>query len=151
LRFSRARTRARVGRQKTRPRRLQNGPRKRNFGARYVRSSVLHASGRGLIYRFARELLVNVIKHAGARNAQISLSLDEEQATLCMKDDGVGFTPGESPEGQRLSLGFGLSDIQQQVLSLGGTFRAENAQPEGALIRLSVPGESMVSDVGVEP
>ncbi len=39
LRFSRARTRARVGRQKTRPRRLQNGPRKRNFGARYVRSS----------------------------------------------------------------------------------------------------------------
>jgi two-component system, NarL family, sensor kinase len=46
-----------------------------------------------LLYRAVRELLVNVTKHAGADNVEITLDRDERDIRICVADDGRGFDP----------------------------------------------------------
>jgi two-component system NarL family sensor kinase len=51
----------------------------------------------GLLFGAARELLSNVVKHAGARRARVSLAIAGDQARLVVADDGHGVP--ESPRG----------------------------------------------------
>src|SRR5262249_28119526 len=50
------------------------------------------------LYRAAQEGMTTVQKHARARQASIQMSLEAEQAVLCMSDDGQGFDPQRLPE-----------------------------------------------------
>jgi signal transduction histidine kinase len=62
---------------------------------------VLHATGERRIpaeveqdlFRIAQEALSNAIKHAGARHIVVELTIESEQATLRVTDDGCGFDP----------------------------------------------------------
>ena len=47
-----------------------------------------------VIYRVAQESLTNVIRHAGAERAYVSLEADERAVWLLVRDDGVGLPAG---------------------------------------------------------
>jgi PAS domain S-box-containing protein len=63
------------------------------------------------LYRIAQELLTNVIRHAQAKTASISLTLGPDHWILTVEDDGIGFDPTTLP----LTGGVGLRGIRERV------------------------------------
>ena len=47
-------------------------------------------------FRVAQEALTNVVRHARARQVWVELQEGEEEVRLVIRDDGVGFDPGEA-------------------------------------------------------
>jgi PAS domain S-box-containing protein len=94
-----------------------------------------------LLFESARELLFNVVKHAGVKEASLELQrLGEEGVRVAVRDEGSGFDPtpfrtGVGPS----SAGFGLFSIQERLDLVGGTMVVESAPGEGSRIVLEVP------------
>ncbi len=87
-----------------------------------------------VLFRCARELLVNVSKHAGVRQAAVTLGVAGGQLHLAVEDPGRGFARG----GARLA-GFGLFSVREQVGHLGGTFEITSRPRHGTRARIAVP------------
>jgi signal transduction histidine kinase len=66
------------------------------------------------LFQAARELLLNIVKHAHAKSAQMCIRrLDMEQLRLSISDDGRGFDPNHA---KRDNLGgFGLFSIRERL------------------------------------
>ncbi len=89
----------------------------------------------GLLYGAARELLSNVVKHAGARRARVSLGLAGDQARLVVADDGHG-APERAPgpgEGH-----IGLHTQRLRVEAAGGALDVD-ASGAGTTATVTVP------------
>ena len=74
------------------------------------------------LYRIAQEALTNVVKHARAKQINISLRFDEAQVCLEIEDDGVGFDTAVDHSG-----GMGLRGIQERVEKIGGDLLVQSA------------------------
>jgi two-component system, NarL family, sensor kinase len=88
----------------------------------------------GLLLGAARELLSNVVKHAGARRARVSLALTGDQARLVVADDGHG-VPERAPgpgEGH-----IGLHTQRLRVEAAGGAL-AVDATGDGTTATVTV-------------
>jgi signal transduction histidine kinase len=82
-----------------------------------------------------RELVTNVIRHAGARSVEVSLALAENALTMQVRDDGVGLPASIDDEAHG---GHGLRGIRRRIAELGGQFESAPA-PRGTCIRVSLP------------
>jgi PAS domain S-box-containing protein len=84
-------------------------------------------------FNAVRELLLNIVKHAGTTNARIELHVIEaERLFISVTDDGVGFDPGS------VSTGTGLAGISRRMAMLGGRLEI-NSRRGQTVISLSVP------------
>ena len=89
------------------------------------------------IVRSARGALANVVEHAGARRAVVSLTYHPDEVLLDVRDDGRGFDRrGERPAGTR---GRGLSGIRERAHELGGRAEVESVAGEGATVSVRFP------------
>jgi PAS domain S-box-containing protein len=88
------------------------------------------------LYHVVRELLVNVVKHAGARTVTIALRQAADRVELTVKDDGSGFV---LPAGVERSGGFGLFNIRQRIQHLGGVMEMATEPGQGVEVALAVP------------
>ena len=90
------------------------------------------------LYRCAQEALNNVVKHAGATEATISLTIAGDKAVLSVKDNGVGFG---ATERERAARGghLGLVGMRERVRHAGGVLTIESAPKQGSTITISVP------------
>ncbi len=89
------------------------------------------------LFRAVQELLVNVVKHAEASEAEVTLSGQGRLVTLRVSDDGRGLSDGP-PEGQGPS-GFGLFSIRERIQALGGSMEIQSSPGQGCSITLSLP------------
>lgn len=89
-----------------------------------------------LLYRCARELLYNTIKHAGAGRAVIALQGGGEWLELAVEDDGVGFPPAADVGPGR--GGSGLARMGERLAVLGGRL-AVRSGPAGARVAIHLP------------
>lgn len=82
-------------------------------------------------YRIVQEGLMNVVKHAEARNCHIRLAAGE---TLIIEvvDDGVGFNPAHR-------TGVGLRSIRERAAELGGTSEVVSSPNGGTRLLVSLP------------
>lgn len=83
------------------------------------------------LFRIAQESIINIARHAEAKNVLITLAADERSVSICIEDDGRGFDAQEilkHPVETRRGLGI-----------LGMMERA--SLMEGKLVVHSVPGE----------
>lgn len=78
-----------------------------------LRPEVEHAT-----VRVVQEALTNVLRHAGARTASVSVRATTEGIAVTVEDDGTG--PG--PEQPRALGGFGLPGMRERAASCGGRF-----------------------------
>jgi signal transduction histidine kinase len=78
-----------------------------------------------------REALSNVVRHAKASRADVTLRAADGALSLTVEDNGVGPGPG----GRRS----GLRNLQERAERLGGTFELAPRQPSGCTLRWSVP------------
>jgi signal transduction histidine kinase len=84
------------------------------------------------IYRLIQEGLTNVVKHARASSARISLLVSGDQVTVEIQDNGLGFDTSAH------TGGFGLAGIRERVYLAGGTLELTSGEG-GTLIRAQVP------------
>ncbi|MGB1109756.1 MAG: response regulator [Gammaproteobacteria bacterium] len=87
-------------------------------------------------YQAARELLVNVSRHAKASSAVLSLVRRGERILLNVSDDGRGMQ--DVVPGPEQSHGFGLFSIRQRLQHLGGNMETSSGN-KGTSITLSLP------------
>src|SRR5690606_667691 len=71
----------------------------------------LHPEIEATVLRIAQEALCNVGKHADATRVGITLTYDEEQIALDVRDDGIGFDPKAVVDG----ASFGLRGMRQRA------------------------------------
>jgi signal transduction histidine kinase len=105
----------------------------------------LTAEIRHNVFLAFKEALHNVVKHAQATEAHLSLELRPEGFMLVIADNGRGFTwpPGRNPateptDGQRLSGGNGLTNMQRRLEEIGGCCGWDTAPGEGTRAKLVV-------------
>jgi len=90
-----------------------------------------------VLFRGARELLVNVAKHADARHVSVMLSTENDMIELTVEDDGDGFDPEDTAAGG--CIGFGLFSIRERLPHLGGELIIDSAPGEGVCARIHMP------------
>ncbi|TQL69632.1 signal transduction histidine kinase [Nocardioides albertanoniae] len=95
----------------------------------------LHPEVEATLLRIAQEALANVAKHADAQRAGVTLTFDESEVILDVRDDGTGFDPG-SP---RRSSAFGLGVMRDRAQRLTGTLTLESAPGSGTAVSASIP------------
>ncbi|RMF08750.1 MAG: hypothetical protein D6762_04965, partial [Candidatus Neomarinimicrobiota bacterium] len=91
------------------------------------------------IYRILQEALSNIIKYAEASQVDLRLNLKKDHLYFSIRDDGKGFDPGIHWERESATGGFGLTNMEERVTQLGGTFHLETAIDQGVTIRITFP------------
>ena len=89
------------------------------------------------LLRIGQEAITNVIKHSGARQAEIKLEFGVRTVVLEIKDDGKGFTPEDcvGPNDGH----FGLLGISERVRRFGGKWQLTSAPEKGTVIHVEIP------------
>jgi len=93
---------------------------------------------RTVLYRVAQEALVNVAKHAKARNVSVSLRLALAGVCLEVTDDGKSFDV-ELLSSPQWSQRLGLTGMRERVEMVNGVFSILSSRGKGTTIRAVVP------------
>jgi signal transduction histidine kinase len=81
-------------------------------------------------YFVVAEALTNVAKHARARQAHVTASVDDDDLHVAVCDDGVG---GAQPNGT------GLVGLHDRIVALGGQLEIESPPGHGTRIIATLP------------
>ena len=89
------------------------------------------------LFKAIRELVINAVRHGGAKKIEITGRLDGDGLVCRVRDDGRGFDPETRPG---LALGhFGLQGIRERIGNLGGRFTIASEPGHGAEATISLP------------
>ncbi len=94
---------------------------------------------RRCLYRNARELLVNVVKHANAHKVKVRIHHSADRIQICVEDDGIGFDVGKIASLPADTEGFGLFSIREQLEYIGGNLQIESDVGKGARVTIIAP------------
>lgn len=87
-----------------------------------------------MIFHSARELLFNIVKHAGVPEARLTLGREPEGwLRLGVEDRGIGYDPKSVREN------FGLVSIRERMTYMGGTMEVQAAPGQGVRVYLHSP------------
>jgi two-component system sensor histidine kinase UhpB len=82
-----------------------------------------------------QEALSNVVKHARATKASVSVTTDGSELKICVVDDGRGFDP-DAP-----ASGFGLLGMRERIDLAGGRLAISSNAP-GTRIDIALPART---------
>lgn len=102
------------------------------------RPQISHEEQRILLFQIVRELLFNVVKHAGVRQAQVALSVAEDGIMIIVSDEGKGFDM--EALGAEGHAGFGLYSVRERLDLFGGRLDIDSKPGEGTRVILFLPG-----------
>ncbi|MEQ1738321.1 MAG: histidine kinase [Methyloglobulus sp.] len=86
------------------------------------------------VFRIVQECLTNIVRHAQAVEATVSLEMpSEKMLRLDITDNGQGCTLTE------IKKGFGLLAIRERIKSLDGELNIQTAQQQGMKITATIP------------
>jgi PAS domain S-box-containing protein len=85
------------------------------------------------LYRILQEALTNIVKHARASRAQVSLKNGKGFIIFTVKDNGIGLDPASSQKG------LGILGMKERLALLGGSLRVESAPGQGTSLRAVIP------------
>jgi two-component system, chemotaxis family, CheB/CheR fusion protein len=94
---------------------------------------------RVLLFQMIRELLFNVVKHAGVLHVTVNLRQEEGAYRIEISDEGIGFDPeqisatGESPNHQ------GIANVGHQLHLIGGRLEVESTPGQGTRMTIIAP------------
>jgi len=93
----------------------------------------------GYLFRGARELLVNVVKHANARKVKVSIRCLDDHVRLSVEDDGVGFNPTKLSPAHSSRDCFGLFGVRELFKSIGGYMEIDSEPGRGSKVTVVAP------------
>jgi signal transduction histidine kinase len=85
-------------------------------------------------YRIVQESLTNVIRHAGADSASVSVVYEDDRVVVEIEDSG-----GATVNGAGDGVGSGVAGMRERALALGGEFAAGRREDGGFRVRASLP------------
>jgi signal transduction histidine kinase len=94
-----------------------------------------------VLYRIAREALLNVNAHAQARRVDMTLTQRDEEVVLSIRDDGRGFDAASYA--RRPDEYLGLTSMHDLAQSLGGALRVTSGRGAGTEVRATIPDTRM--------
>jgi signal transduction histidine kinase len=96
---------------------------------------------RVLLFQVVRELLVNVAKHAHARNVKVWTQRAGDEIIVGVEDDGVGFDTKAARSDGYGTGGFGLFSIRERLGHIGGHVNIESGPKKGTRVTLAAPAD----------
>ncbi|WP_119066667.1 GAF domain-containing sensor histidine kinase [Rubrobacter indicoceani] len=116
------------------------------FAGRLEESDRISSEVETALFRVAQQAVNNISKHAGTKEARITLSRFGDGVRLRVRDRGRGFAAGEiPPTGEagkatgRAGTRVGVASMRERVALLGGTFRLLSRPGAGTLVCVEVP------------
>lgn len=91
------------------------------------------------LIRIIQEALANVRKHAMAKRACVSFTMEEGNTKITIEDDGIGFDPEKATQSGR--TGFGLQSMRERAELAGGTYAIESQPQAGTRVIVCLPVE----------
>jgi signal transduction histidine kinase len=88
------------------------------------------------LYRIAQEAINNALKHGHCKVISIGLGAVDEEVTLTVKDDGVGF-----PDGREYSSGMGLHIMNYRAKMIGASLDIRRGAGGGTIVICSFHNE----------
>ena len=88
------------------------------------------------ILRIGQEAITNVVRHAQAQNANITLLFEDKLLRMTIKDDGRGFE-GDAHE-QSQNGHYGLKGMRERAALIGARFTVKSARNEGTEVQVEV-------------
>ena len=89
----------------------------------------LDISKEDIVFRVIQESITNSVRHGHAKTIWIELLEEEEAYVMTIQDDGVGF--------DELHYGYGLKQMQERLMIIGGSVRFENR--DGFYTHIEIP------------
>lgn len=97
---------------------------------------------KGTLFRIAQELVTNVVRHANATKAEITVHCVDDKIVLSVQDNG---------RGGRLIISnkkYGLRGVRERVELLGGMVEIRSERRKGTVVTITVPVELRVRFIG---
>lgn len=91
---------------------------------------------REAMIRMVREALMNAVRHSSAQTIQVELRDRREGPWVRVRDEGIGFDPGDPDIKKK---GFGLVSLSERAKSLGGETKVNSAPGAGTEVIIHVP------------
>jgi PAS domain S-box-containing protein len=92
-----------------------------------------------LLFQAVRELLINTVKHANAKNIEVSAKCIKEQIEVTVTDDGIGLEISKLNRKPSEVGRFGLFNIRQRLNHIGGALHIHSKPGEGTSIIMTAP------------
>lgn len=86
------------------------------------------------IYRIIQELVTNAIKHANAKELVIQFVADEENLSITIEDDGIGFDINKVKK-----EGMGLHNIYKRTTKIKGKYSIDSSPGSGSTFVFEIP------------
>jgi len=97
---------------------------------------------RVFLFRAVQELLFNVVKHAGVKEAALTVERNSpDELLVTVADRGRGFDPAMLPQVdcQAGAAGYGLMTIRERLQLLGGSLSVDSAPGRGSRFVIRLP------------
>ncbi len=87
------------------------------------------------VYRIVQEAVTNIIKHARAKTASVTLHRKGRTLHLSVRDDGLGLPPGW----EKATRGLGLVGIRERVQGVNGKLSIRSRPGKGSCLTVTIP------------
>lgn len=87
------------------------------------------------VFRIFQEATTNIIRHAGATTAWVSLKKKDGKIELVVKDNGIGFSGESSP----VEKSFGILGMRERAEMLGGDLGISSRPGKGTTVCVRLP------------
>ena len=92
------------------------------------------------LFRIVQEGLNNIGQHAQASSALVRLAIDAAGGVaVSVRDDGRGFDPGQLSPAAESAGHFGLRQMRERILDLGGTLDIHSGPGQGTELVMTLP------------
>jgi signal transduction histidine kinase len=91
-------------------------------------------------FRIVQEAVTNVVRHAKAQRASVSLIARAKELDVTVRDDGVGFEPELATSAMAAARGrLGLLGMAERAALAGGELAVESSPGRGTVVRARFP------------
>ena len=106
-----------------------------NFICHQMESVKLEENIEIQLYQSLQELLTNCIRHAEATSLSLQLIRDQDELTLMVEDNGVGFDINEV----LTYSGQGLTNVKHRIEGIGGEVSFDSGKGGGTTVSIILP------------
>jgi signal transduction histidine kinase len=92
------------------------------------------------VFRVAQESLMNIIKHAEATSADLTVDIQDDTFMLRISDDGRGM-PANPPISK---TSHGIASMRHRIAALGGTWDVRTSAAGGTVVTARIPLQAML-------
>jgi signal transduction histidine kinase len=93
------------------------------------------------VFRIVQEALTNILKHAEATSAHLSVEIEGNMFSLMISDDGVGLPADRL----KTVASHGLASMRHRVAALGGSWEVHSPSAGGTVVTAMIPLSKMLA------